>query len=141
MSDYYKQNGVDTNQPTQPIYKRTQAEKKMDRILANRRSARRSRERKKQLQQNLQLAVTVLSKRNEDLVQENIELKQQLQVLSGVAHQWTNQRQKSVASDRLLLQLLLRKMQPGTTGLNTAASHILYSQNKPLSSSSPASLI
>ena len=111
-SDCSAQNSHETNQQTRPMHLRTQAEKKMDRILANRRSARRSRERKKQLQQNLQLYVTILSKRNEDLAQENNALKQKLQVLSGLTNHLTKQRQ-TVASDKLLLALLLQqKMQP-----------------------------
>ena len=105
-------NSIDASQHIQPIHQRTQAEKKMDRILANRRSARRSRERKKQLQKNLQLSVAVLNKQNDDLVQENDELKRKLQIMSSLANQLTKQRQKSIASDKLALALLLQQMQP-----------------------------
>ena len=111
-SDCSERNSADTSQRTRPLHQRTQAQKKMDRVLANRRSAQRSRERKKQLQENLQLSVAVLSKRNEDLTQENHLLKQKLEVLSGLANQLTQQRQKTVASDKLLLTLLLQQMQP-----------------------------
>mmetsp|Transcript_2437 Transcript_2437/g.3242 ORF Transcript_2437/g.3242 Transcript_2437/m.3242 type:complete len:173 (+) Transcript_2437:69-587(+) len=58
--------------------KRTPAQKKMDRILANRISARRSRDRKKHHQDNLEATVTLLSKQNDDLFKENNQLKQQL---------------------------------------------------------------
>ena len=140
LSEYSEQNSHDTNEQTRPMHFRTQAEKKMDRILANRRSARRSRERKKQLHQNLQLSAAILSKRNEDLIQENNALKQKLQILSGLANQLTEQRQKKVASDKLLLTLLLQQQQnmQSVVGLNAPS---IYKQNKALNSSSSAFLI
>eukprot|EP00557_Chaetoceros_sp_GSL56_P007355 CAMPEP_0176492252 /NCGR_PEP_ID=MMETSP0200_2-20121128/8887_1 /TAXON_ID=947934 /ORGANISM="Chaetoceros sp., Strain GSL56" /LENGTH=408 /DNA_ID=CAMNT_0017889777 /DNA_START=53 /DNA_END=1279 /DNA_ORIENTATION=- len=54
------------------------ATKKLDRILANRRSARRSRERRKQLQDNLEKSIFLLTKQNQVLSRENNELKQEL---------------------------------------------------------------
>ena len=106
-----EQNSVDGNQETQPAKERTQAEKKMDRILANRQSARRSRERKKQLQQNLEVTVALLSKNNEDLTQENNALKQKVQILSDVVSELTKQGQEPLASDNLTLALLMQQMQ------------------------------
>lgn len=67
-----------------PKRPRTQEEKKLDRILANRRSARRSRERRKQLQENLEKSVILLTRQNEDLSRENDMLKQELRVLLNV---------------------------------------------------------
>jgi hypothetical protein len=52
--------------------------KKLDRILANRRSARRSRERRKQLQDNLEKSVFFLTKQNQVLSRENEQLKDEL---------------------------------------------------------------
>ncbi len=63
---------------------RTQEEKKLDRILANRRSARKSRERRKQLQENLEKSVLLLTRQNEELTRENDTLKQELRVLISV---------------------------------------------------------
>ena len=60
---------------------RSQEQKKLDRILANRRSARRSRERRKQLQENLEKSVLLLQKQNEKLSQENSSLKNDLNFL------------------------------------------------------------
>lgn len=59
----------------------TNESKKLDRILANRRSARRSRERRKQLQDNLEKSVFLLTKQNEVLCRENKQLKEELNVL------------------------------------------------------------
>jgi hypothetical protein len=58
--------------------------KKLDRILANRRSARRSRERRKQLQENLEKSVSFLTKQNEVLCLENKQLKEELGLLMNV---------------------------------------------------------
>ena len=137
ISDRSEQSSVDMKEQTWPMHQRTQAQKKMDRVLANRRSARRSRERKKQLEQNLQLSVAILSKRNEDLAQENDVLKQKLQGLSGLVNELTKQRLKTVASDKLMLTMLLQQMQPNT-GLNATRAYI---QNQALNRSSPAFLI
>ena len=60
---------------------RSQEQKKLDRILANRRSARRSRERRKQLQENLEKSVLLLQRQNEKLSQENASLKKDLNFL------------------------------------------------------------
>ena len=70
---------------------RTQAEKKMDRILANRRSARRSRERRKKLQHTLEVSVSLLSKQNDELSKENNILKHELQVLVNLVNQMMTQ--------------------------------------------------
>lgn len=59
----------------------SQEQKKLDRVLANRRSARRSRERRKQLQENLEKSVLLLQKQNEKLSQENSSLKNDLNFL------------------------------------------------------------
>lgn len=74
-------NTEDDPEPKRP---RTQEEKKLDRILANRRSARRSRERRKQLQENLEKSIILLTRQNEDLTRENDMLKQELRVLLNV---------------------------------------------------------
>jgi len=55
-----------------------EAKKLEDRVLANRRSARRSRERRKQLQGSLEKSVILLTRQNEDLSRENLILKQEL---------------------------------------------------------------
>lgn len=91
--------------------KRTQAEKKMDRILANRRSARRSRERRKKLQQNLEVSVAFLGKQNEELTQENTMLKQELQILINLVNQLSKQGQGPLPTD-LGLESLLQQIQP-----------------------------
>mmetsp|Transcript_22629 Transcript_22629/g.28553 ORF Transcript_22629/g.28553 Transcript_22629/m.28553 type:complete len:232 (+) Transcript_22629:154-849(+) len=75
----------------QQIQPRSQAEKKMDRILANRRSARRSRERRKKLQQNLEISVAFLSRQNEDLSRENNMLKQELRLMINLVNQMNKQ--------------------------------------------------
>lgn len=73
---------------------RTQDEKKLDRILANRRSARKSRERRKTLQENLEKSVLLLTRQNEDLQRENQALKNELRVLINVF----NEKQRTVAT-------------------------------------------
>jgi hypothetical protein len=77
---------------------RTQEEKKLDRILANRRSARRSRERRKQLQDNLEKSVILLTRQNEDLSRENDMLKQELRVLMNVFNEKRNLTSAAVTS-------------------------------------------
>mmetsp|Transcript_19580 Transcript_19580/g.28900 ORF Transcript_19580/g.28900 Transcript_19580/m.28900 type:complete len:227 (-) Transcript_19580:169-849(-) len=66
---------------------KTQEEKRLDRILANRRSARRSRERRKQLQDNLEKSVFLLTKQNEDLTHENDDLKQDVRNLMSLLNE------------------------------------------------------
>lgn len=58
--------------------------KKLDRILANRRSARRSRERRKQLQENLEKSIFFLTQQNQVLSVENKQLKDELSHLMDV---------------------------------------------------------
>jgi hypothetical protein len=53
-------------------------DKKLKRIMANRRSARESRERRRSLLSNLESSVEILSKENASLVRENGELRKQL---------------------------------------------------------------
>jgi hypothetical protein len=88
---------------------RTQAEKKMDRILANRRSARRSRERRKKLQQNLEISVAFLGRQNEELSRENNMLKQELRVLINLVNQMNKNTPMSndVGTESLLQQVRL----------------------------------
>ena len=80
LSDYSAGSSSDQNEKR----RKTQEEKKMDRILANRRSARKSRERRKKLQENLELSVAFLSKQNDELSKENELLKQEMQVLKNL---------------------------------------------------------
>jgi septal ring factor EnvC (AmiA/AmiB activator) len=88
---------------------RTQAEKKMDRILANRRSARRSRERRKKLQQNLEVSVSFLGRQNEELSRENNMLKQELRVLINLVNQMDKHASMSndLGTENLLQQVRL----------------------------------
>mmetsp|Transcript_46898 Transcript_46898/g.69735 ORF Transcript_46898/g.69735 Transcript_46898/m.69735 type:complete len:181 (-) Transcript_46898:231-773(-) len=69
----------DTNK--KPRHELTAEEKKMKRVMANRRSARESRERRKKLLTNLEASVEILSKENASLVRENSDLRKQLQLL------------------------------------------------------------
>jgi bZIP transcription factor len=69
----------DEEDDTNPNKRQLSAEdKKMKRIMANRRSARESRERRKSLLSNLEASVEILSKENASLVRENGELRKQL---------------------------------------------------------------
>lgn len=69
----------DDEDDTNPNKSQLSAEdKKMKRIMANRRSARESRERRKSLLSNLEASVEILSKENACLVRENGELRKQL---------------------------------------------------------------
>lgn len=96
---------------------RTQEEKKLDRILANRRSARRSRERRKQLQDNLEKSVILLTRQNEDLSRENDLLKQELRVLMNVFNEKRNMGSAPVNfTDNNLRQELLLRMATSTGG-------------------------
>ena len=61
-------------------------QKKLKRVMANRRSARESRERRKKLLSNLETSVDILSKENANLMRENNELRQQLASLLPQAH-------------------------------------------------------
>lgn len=118
-SDSSEQNNNEGNQQQfRGSQQRTQAEKKMDRILANRRSARRSRERRKKLQQNLEISVAFLGKQNEEITQENNMLKQELQILINLVNQLTKQGQGQgpVANNDLGLESLLQQIQPTAAG-------------------------
>ncbi len=95
--------------------KRTQAEKKMDRILANRSSARRSRERRKKLQETLEVSIALLGKQNEELAQENAKLKQELQILIHLVNYLTMQTPGST-NDTLGLQALLQCVGAASAG-------------------------
>jgi len=70
---------------------RSSEEKKLDRILANRRSARKSRERRKKLQEDLEASVFYLTKQNDGLKQENDDLKKQVRLLTSLLHQANSQ--------------------------------------------------
>ena len=61
--------------------KLTSDQKKLKRIMANRRSAKESRERRKRLMSNLEVSVDLLSKENAALMKENNDLKRQLAAL------------------------------------------------------------
>lgn len=81
-------------------------DKKMKRIMANRRSARESRERRKKLLMNLETSVDILSKENANLVRENNELRQQLASLLPQA-------QTSLSMQGLAMPQHLQSMQSG----------------------------
>ena len=125
--DSSEQNSIDGDQETQPAKERTQAQKKMDRVLANRRSAARSRERKKQLQQNLEVSVALLSKHNDHLNQENKALKQKVEMLSGILTELTKQPQGPSASDNVTLALLLQQIQSNANGPQNARGNDSFS--------------
>lgn len=95
-SDHLSSDGSDHDnevpQKQEMRTQRTEADKKMDRVLANRRSARRSRERRKKLQQNLEISVAFLSRQNDELTRENNTLKQELRVLINLVNQLCKQR-------------------------------------------------
>ena len=81
---------------------RSKEEKKMDRILANRRSARESRERRKLLQNSLESSVSLLTKENAYLTKENDILKNQMTLLLQLLNKSENQ--LCTLSDREELQ-------------------------------------
>ena len=58
--------------------------KKNDRILANRRSARKSRERKKMIIEELESSVVLLTKQNDCLRQDNANLNAQVKILTSL---------------------------------------------------------
>lgn len=112
--------------PSHGGHQRTQAEKKMDRILANRRSARRSRERRKKLQENLETSVAFLSRQNEDLSRENNMLKQELRVLINLVDQMNKQNfpaSNPLGTEALLQQVgLAAAANPNPAGANVSAA-------------------
>jgi len=81
----------ETNQVSTSKTKRSSEEKKMDRILANRRSARKSRERRKKLQEDLESSVSYLAKKNDGLRQDNDDLNKKVMLLTSLLHQANNQ--------------------------------------------------
>mmetsp|Transcript_14699 Transcript_14699/g.24905 ORF Transcript_14699/g.24905 Transcript_14699/m.24905 type:complete len:159 (-) Transcript_14699:105-581(-) len=92
-------------------------EKKLKRIMANRRSARESRERRKKLLMNLETSVDILSKENANLVRENNELRQQLASLLPQA-------QTSLSMQGLSMPQHLQSMQAGFGGSIGGTSHM-----------------
>jgi hypothetical protein len=67
----------------------SQDKKKMSRILANRRSARKSRERRKKLQEDLEYTVMQLTQQTNELMQENDNLREQVRLLSNILNRQT----------------------------------------------------
>ena len=65
--------------------------KKNDRILAIRRSARKSRERKKMIQEELESSVVLLAKQNDCLRQDNANLNAQVKILTSLLNNANNQ--------------------------------------------------
>mmetsp|Transcript_19476 Transcript_19476/g.29574 ORF Transcript_19476/g.29574 Transcript_19476/m.29574 type:complete len:182 (-) Transcript_19476:198-743(-) len=66
---------------------RTEEQKRMERILANRRSARESRERKKRLQSKLEESVAALTRENAELLKQNEALRGQLNMMKELHSQ------------------------------------------------------
>ena len=99
---------------------RTKEEKKMDRILANRRSARESRERRKLLQNNLESSVCLLTKEHADLTKENGILKNQMTLLLQLLNKSENQLCTLSAGEALqetrILQLLIKQVSMNESG-------------------------
>ncbi len=123
---------VDLTQKQEVRTQRTEADKKMDRVLANRRSARRSRERRKKLQQNLEISVAFLSRQNDELSRENNTLKQELRVLINLVNQLCKQRpiSSNALSDAVSLLSQIQTAPPASA-LTLNAGHGLA--NPPLS--------
>lgn len=102
---------------------KTQEEKKLDRILANRKSARRSRERRKQLQDNLEKSVFLLTSQNEDLSRQNDQLKQEVRNLMTLLNEKNLRSSPSPApiampatADNAFCQELLLRMAASNAG-------------------------
>ena len=137
-SDHLSSDGSDHDNEKQEVRnQRTEADKKMDRVLANRRSARRSRERRKKLQQNLEISVAFLSRQNDELTRENSTLKQELRVLINLVNQLCKQRPmaSSALSDAVSLLSQIQTAPGAVSGLGPSAaatSHGLGT-NPPLS--------
>mmetsp|Transcript_23886 Transcript_23886/g.36305 ORF Transcript_23886/g.36305 Transcript_23886/m.36305 type:complete len:212 (-) Transcript_23886:108-743(-) len=74
---------TESNDEVQPV----QDEKKMKRILANRRSARESYQRRKKLFSNLETTISDMRKENMKLVDENLQLRQQVTDLHRLVEQ------------------------------------------------------
>lgn len=111
-----------------PIIAQTEEEKKRyDRILANRRSARKSRERRRQLQDDLQRSVMFLAQENEQLKSENEILKGQVAALRRICSQ--RQHQQS-ADPRLPLPSTDFHPQLAQLSSNTAGLAALVSSNQ-----------
>uniref|UniRef100_A0A6V2KEY2 BZIP domain-containing protein n=1 Tax=Ditylum brightwellii TaxID=49249 RepID=A0A6V2KEY2_9STRA len=72
---------VSTSNERKPKRQRTEEEKKHDRIMANRRSARESRERKRKIMENLEFTVQRLTDENKDLQKLNEKLQLQVETL------------------------------------------------------------
>lgn len=91
----------EANQVSTSKSQRSSEEKKMDRILANRRSARKSRERRKKLQEDLESSVVYLTKQNDGLRQDNDDLNKQVRLLTSLLNQANNQFMVGGASNSL----------------------------------------
>eukprot|EP00566_Odontella_aurita_P026289 CAMPEP_0113550582 /NCGR_PEP_ID=MMETSP0015_2-20120614/14062_1 /TAXON_ID=2838 /ORGANISM="Odontella" /LENGTH=186 /DNA_ID=CAMNT_0000451405 /DNA_START=317 /DNA_END=877 /DNA_ORIENTATION=- /assembly_acc=CAM_ASM_000160 len=77
---------------------RTTEEKRIDRVMANRRSAKESRERKKKLTENLESSVQTLSNKNLALERENEKLRAELSMLMALHLQGQSMSQQAAVS-------------------------------------------
>jgi len=89
--DTHDSSDSETNQVSASKSQRSSEEKKMGRILANRKSARKSRERKKNFIVDLESSVVFLSKQNDVLRQQNDDLNKQVMLLTSLLNQRNNQ--------------------------------------------------
>ena len=131
-SEHHNNGGSPPSSLAQGRQQRTQDQKKMDRILANRRSARRSRERRNKYQQNLEVSVALLRRQNEELSRENNMLKQELRVLINLANQMIKHGTSTMmpASDlgtELLLQQVLSAPVANRSNITASSSTRLAS--------------
>ena len=117
--------------------KTDEEKKKFDRVLANRRSARKSRERRRQLQDDLQRSVMFLAQENEQLKSENEILKGQVAALMRICCQ--RQHQPSVTS--MTMQPSEYNTQIGQASSNSSGlSALLAGANQLPNPSPPATL-
>jgi len=109
----------ETNQVLTSKSQRSSEQKKMGRILANRKSARKSRERRKNLIVDLESSVVYLTKQNDGLRQQNDDLNSQVTLLTSLLNQRNNQFIAAGASNSLgganLSQINSQLVMGGTT--------------------------
>jgi len=109
----------ETNQVLTSKSQRSSEQKKMDRSLANRKSAQKSRKRRKNLMVHLESSVACLSSQMDGLKQQNDDLNKQITLLTSVLNQRNSQFIAAGASNSLgganLSQIISQLVMGGTT--------------------------
>lgn len=103
----------------------SQDKKKTSRILANRRSARKSRERRKKLQEDLEYTVMQLTQQTNELMQQNDNLREQVRLLSNILNRQTSNNNNNNNNDNNSNNNNNSNQVPMRTDINPAGAHAM----------------